>query len=197
MTLDLNEFYATFPVIKLQHVTLREIVDKDGDFFFAYINHPIVKTFLSDDDAPPTIERAKSELAYWGKLFRYRHCIYWGIADNETDELIGTCGYNHWNLSHKRCEISYDINYKYWGRGIMTDVVGAMCNFAFEKMQVNRVQATVVQENIGSIRVLEKNNFIREATMHEFAVLRGKIHNSYMYALLRKNTKFGSTSHNQ
>lgn len=190
MTVDLNQFYETFPIIKLKSVTLREIVDRDADLFFKYINHPSVKTYLSDDDTPATIERAREELGYWGKLFRYRHCVYWGIADNETDELIGTCGYNNWSLCHRRCEISYDINYKYWGRGIMTEVIGAVCDFAFEKMQVNRVQATVVQENIGSIRVLEKNHFSREATLNEFCIVHGKTHDSYMYSLLRKNTKF-------
>jgi len=190
VTVDLNQFYEHFPVIKLKAVTLREIVDEDVVYFFDYINNSEVKTFLSADDSPPTIEKAREELGYWGKLFRYRHCVYWGIADNKTDELIGTCGYNNWSLCHRRCEISYDLNRKYWGRGIMTDVIGAMSDFAFEKMQVNRIQATVVQENIGSIKVLERNNFSQEALLNEFCIIHGKIHNSYMYAKLRNSTLF-------
>ena len=189
MTVDLNEFYSIFPTIKRDQVTLREITPEDAESFFEYINDQGVKEHLSDDDSPATIEKAKDELGYWGKLFRYRHCVYWGIADNKTDRLIGTCGYNNWSICHRRVEISYDLDRKYWGQGIMTDVIGTICDFAFTKMEVNRVQATVVADNIGSIRVLEKNGFLREGVLKEFCVIHGEINDSYMYSLLKNSSR--------
>ena len=190
MSFDINSFFAVFPEIRMSDVVLREIRPEDANNFFHYINNMHVKKYLSADDTPSTIEKAREELGYWSRLFRYRHSIYWGIADSKTDQLIGTCGFNNWSTCHQRAEISYDLAYEYWGKGIMTRIIAAMCEFSFTKMNTNRIQATVTLENMASFKVLEKNGFIAEGMMRNYGLLHGQKKDFYMCGLIKEDSKW-------
>lgn len=173
--------FEDFPVVKLEKSVLRQLTRNDASDFFRYMTNPNVKKYLSEQDCPISVQHAEEELSYWGGLFSRRLSFYWGIADKDTNKLIGSCGYNVWNKTNSRVELSYDLDYSYWGMGIMTEAVSAITDFAFSKMKVVRSQATVVCDNLASIRLLEKCGYIREGVLANYAILGGKVFDSYMY----------------
>lgn len=175
-----EQLFSQFPVLKNDRFILREIKLSDAENFFHYMTNSHVSKFLSAEDLPKDLAGAVSELGYWRSLFITHRSIYWGIEiDNR---LVGTCGYNNWSRVHKKCEISYDLSYQYWGKGIMTEVIAIITEFAFKKMLVNRVQATAAIDNIGSIRVLEKNEFKREGTLAKYGILNNVVKDYYIYS---------------
>ena len=177
-------FFSKFPIINLDLAELRQIKENaDAEHFYNYMNHEKVARFLSADDIPNSLEGSRTELAYWASLYTTMKSIYWAIA-NSNGQLIGTCGFNSWNKSHKRAEISYDLSVDYWGRGIMTQAIQSITKFAFENMKVRRVQATVSVENGPSMRVLEKCGYIREGLLAKFGVLQQQSQDYYMYAVV-------------
>ena len=179
-----TNIFEHFPVIVLGDIILRKIsIEDDCIDYFNYINSPKVNKYLSDDDIPKYLEKAQVELAYWGRLFDYRHSFYWAIAIKETNKIIGTCGFNYWNKTHNRAEISYDLDYNYWGKGIMTKAVKAISDFCMETMRAQRIQATVALDNVPSIKVLEKSGYVAEGILKKYGVLQGEVKDFYMYAL--------------
>ncbi len=181
-----DKVFEQFPIITLDEITLRKIsTEEDHKDFFNYIIVPEVAHYLSSDDIPTDLDSARYELGYWAKLFDYRHSFYWAIIAEGSNKIIGTCGFNNWNKGQRRCEISYDLDYKYWGQGIMTKAIAAIVDFAFNAMEVERVQATVALDNIPSIRVLEKVGFIKESLLKSYGVLQGEVRDFYMYAKLK------------
>lgn len=177
-----DNIFEYFPVIDLGDVTLRKIsLEKDYMNYFYYITAPSVTAYLSSEDTPEDAEKAKMELGYWARLSDYRHSFYWAIAIKETNKIIGTCGFNYWNKAHNRTEISYDLDYNYWGKGIMTKSIKAISDFGLNVMKVQRIQATVATDNTPSIRVLEKSGYIREGIMKKFGMLQNKSKDFYMY----------------
>lgn len=181
----MHKLFNSFPVINLDTIILRELAISDVKDFYSYITHPEVARFLADEDAPKSKEEAVEELLYWLNLYRHKRSIYWGIAEGSSNKLIGTCGFNNWNPLHKRAEVSYDLARAYWGRGIMTHALREICNFAFNKMEVHRIQATVAYDNAGSLRVLEKLGFIKEGLMKKYCILQGLPTDYYMLSLVR------------
>lgn len=179
-----EDVFMIFPVIRLdENYFLRRIsVDNDAIEFFNFIRKKEVAAYLSEDDIPSSPETARIELGYWNQLFDRKACIYWAIATIKDNIIIGTCGFNYWNKGQRRAEISYDLNYDYWGRGIATKSVAAITNFALSSMKVQRVQATVAVDNTSSIKVLEKNGFKREGFMEKYGFLGGKARDFYMYS---------------
>jgi [ribosomal protein S5]-alanine N-acetyltransferase len=178
----MHDVFLTFPVIDLQIVKLRQLHPSDTEDFYHFLCNEEVQKFLSIDDIPENLEAAKVELMYWANLYTMLKSIYWGIVIPEDDRLIGTCGFNTWNRTHKRAEISYDLSHDYWGQGVMTRAAMAITKFAFDNMGVQRVQATVAEDNVASIKVLEKCGYQKEGLLNKFGILHKKSKNFYMYA---------------
>jgi ribosomal-protein-alanine N-acetyltransferase len=177
--------YDKFPVLEVSDkIILRELEDSDIDNFYHYITDPMVKKYICEEDVPKNLAQAKTELNYWRSLFQNKRSIYWGIAKRKNNELIGTCGFNIWSLSHKRVEISYDLARKDWGQGIMTKSLRAICDFAIVTMKVQRIQATVALDNARSIKLLNELGFQREGILRSYSILDKNSVDFYMYSLL-------------
>jgi len=178
----MNDIFDSFPVMHLDQIILRKISANDDYLnYFNYMNHPKVAAYLSNEDLPHSPESAKTELHYWARLFDYRSCFYWAIALKDSNKMIGTCGFNHWNKGQRRSEISYDLDHEYWGRGIMTKAVTAITDFGIKDMNLQRIQATVAIDNLPSIKMLEKISFHRESLLKRYGVLHGESKDFYMY----------------
>ena len=62
----------------------------------------------------------------------------------------------------------------------------ALLQWAFEALDLNRVQAETDTRNMASARVLEKLGFEREGTLREDCVVNGEVSDSWVYGLLRR-----------
>ncbi|QCO67181.1 GNAT family N-acetyltransferase [Luteimonas yindakuii] len=82
-------------------------------------------------------------------------------------------------------EFGYWLGSRHWGRGIMTEVVAAFAPWAMVALDLQRLQATVLDFNHASARVLEKNGFIEEGVLRRAVLKRGRLHDLRMYARLR------------
>ena len=110
----------------------------------------------------------------------------WAIADSDSDQLIGTCGYYWWIPKDSLAELDYDLSRAYWGKGIMSQAVKAVLYWGFNTLDLNRVQATVMAENIASTRILEKSGFQKEGLMRELKLCRGEFKDFWLFARLRR-----------
>lgn len=84
-------------------------------------------------------------------------------------------------------EIGYWLSEKYWGKGIMTEAVKALVEYAFVQTHFLRIFATIFQHNSSSMRVLEKCGFNFEATHKRTVMKEGKLLDEHLYALLKED----------
>lgn len=182
-----TDVFHTFPIINIDDdLVLRQISHNDINEYFEYMSDSQVITYVPEECIPRTIERAREEIDYNLDLYRYKRSIYWAIARKSDNKLLGSCGFNYWNRDHSRTEISYDLARKYWGTGIMTKAARAVLGFAFTRMELHRVEATVTPTNIGSLKVLKKLGFKKEGILREQKLLHGKFHDAVMLSVLQK-----------
>ena len=80
------------------------------------------------------------------------------------------------DIFHIDGEIGYMILPEYYSRGIATEAVASICSTAFFELSLRRISAVVIADNKASIRVLEKNGFEQEGTMHRAATKNGNIY---------------------
>ena len=59
-----------------------------------------------------------------------------------------------------------------------------MLGWAFDTLDLNRVQAETDTRNVASARVLDKLGFVREGTLREDCVVNGDVSDSWVYGLL-------------
>jgi ribosomal-protein-alanine N-acetyltransferase len=66
-------------------------------------------------------------------------------------------------------ELGYWLSEEFWGRGIMTEAVGAFTDFCFQNFSLRRIYAEPFANNRASARVLEKpGSFSKDASRTTF-----------------------------
>ena len=83
----------------------------------------------------------------------------------------------------------YMLSPKYWGMGIMTEVLNAVLGYAFDKLELNRVQAEVFAGNVASEHVLVKCGMQHEGTARQKYYKNGTFIDAAQYAILKQNFK--------
>lgn len=84
----------------------------------------------------------------------------------------------------RRCtaELGYWLGRAHWGRGHMTRAVALFAPWVMQALGLHRLQATVLDFNHASARVLEKNGFVEEGTLRAAVVKHGRVHDLRLFA---------------
>jgi ribosomal-protein-alanine N-acetyltransferase len=173
------------PTLRTARLRLRAFTDADADALFALHSNAHVLRYW---DAPPWSERAQAErfiatckvMAEEGigaRLALDR------IADNT---FIGWCSLTRWNANYRSASMGYCLDDSAWGHGYATEAGGALLQWAFDTLDLNRVQAETDTRNAASAHVLEKLGFVREGTLREDCIVNGEASDSWIYGLLRR-----------
>jgi RimJ/RimL family protein N-acetyltransferase len=101
--------------------------------------------------------------------------------------LAGVIGFeHHGDIWRRAVELGYWLGREYWGRGIASEAVRAVTEWAFAHWDINRVWAGVFEWNPASARVLEKAGFEFEARLRKSATKDGRAVDELIYAVVRE-----------
>lgn len=89
----------------------------------------------------------------------------------------------------KSAEIGYWIGEPFWGKGIATEAVRQLTRYGFDTLQLLRIYASVFDFNRASMKVLEKNAFIKEEIRKKAVLKNGKYLDEHRYFKLNPKTK--------
>lgn len=85
---------------------------------------------------------------------------------------------------HGCAELAYDLSPAYWGRDIATAICKMVTLWSYEALHLQRVQATILETNTRSERVLQKSGFVYEGFLRSYRRIRGVPGNFKMYSRL-------------
>ncbi|GFY85052.1 acyl-CoA N-acyltransferases (NAT) superfamily protein [Actinidia rufa] len=92
-------------------------------------------------------------------------------------------------IGEKRGELGYALTSKYWGKGIVTRAVKIVVGTIFREWpNLERLEALVAAENLGSQRVLEKAGFHKEGVLRKWAFLKGRSRDTLIFSLLSSDS---------
>jgi len=110
-------------------------------------------------------------------------------------EPVGGVGFERMqDLNRLTAEFGYWISEAYWGRGFATEAARCASTYAFAQFDFERLQASVLEWNVSSRRVLEKVGFLLEGRLRKHCVKEGRVVDSWLYGLLRHEAKTRATS---
>ncbi len=100
-------------------------------------------------------------------------------------EAIGSIGIVIGEDVHRfTAEIGYWLAEPFWGKGIMTEALKFLSDWAFREFKLHRIYATPFATNTASARVLGKAGFDREGIIRSGAFKDGKVMDMFMYSLI-------------
>lgn len=109
-------------------------------------------------------------------------------------ELAGAIGYHYWDWTHRNTEIGYWLGTEWQGRGLMTRACRALVDFAFDELDLNRVEIQASTDNTHSRALPERLGFTLEGIFRQEAWLHGRPTDQALYAMLRQDWQLESAS---
>lgn len=163
---------------------LRKMKATDASSLFHIWSDPDVTKFMNVSNF--TNERQAIEMIeLLDGLARANEAIRFSIIEVESTKIIGSCGYNSLDFEHAKAEIGYDLAKVFWGKGYAAEAINSLVEHAFTTLALNRIEAKVHPENVNSIKVLQKLNFIFEGTLRQAERVNGQFHDLNIYSKLR------------
>lgn len=160
-------------------VTLRHLERSDAPAWYAYLADPVVVEHTSWDLR--SIDDLQSNFDDYASA-QPSSPMRLAVVLRDGGQLVGTIGLNAISPQHRTAEIAYDLAPAIWGQGVATSIVNAVVDWGFQRMGLLRIQATVLESNARSIRVLERCAFEREGYLRCYRQIRGKSGNFWLYA---------------
>ncbi len=109
-------------------------------------------------------------IAHALQQWRSRTALYFAVWDKEQRSYVGEVGLKEIVWSIPRGDIGYFLLKKAEGRGIATEAVSMLVEFAFEVLHMNKLQIRCAVENVRSQRVAERCGFYREGVLRSDGV---------------------------
>lgn len=156
--------FTPFPVLKTENLILRQIKTDDENEFYILKSDKRILKYLGY--RAKTFDEARQFLKKINEEISKNVWILWGITLKSEDKLIGSICF--WNISsdYSKAEVGYELMPDYQGKGIMQESMMAVINYGFNNMKLKTIEAFPNPENLRSVRLLERNNFIRGASFN-------------------------------
>jgi RimJ/RimL family protein N-acetyltransferase len=138
-------------------------------------------------DAKPSYPKNESQVSDWirdGQ--RERDRFVFGIRTLANDELIGFIELGDILWNHRVAWLAIGIgDAAHRGQGYGKEAMSLVLNFAFNELNLHRIQLTVFGYNEPAIALYEGLGFRREGTYREFMQRDGQRFDMYLYGILR------------
>lgn len=129
-------------------------------------------------------KKYREKVERWSLNYQSGSYFHWVIEWKETGELIGTINLGNVEESCQMSDTCYMLSPKFWNHGIMTEVLMAILDYAFDEIELNRVQAEVFDGNNASTTVLKKCGMKLEGIARQKYYKNGKFIDTALWAVI-------------
>lgn len=147
-----------FPTLTTKRLTLRQLDDNDCNAIFSLRSDDAVNKYI-DREKARDIGHAKAFIKKINAAISEGGSFYWAICFSGNKDLTGTICL--WNFSEDgtTAEVGYELMPIYQKQGIMNEALQRVIRYSFAEIKLKTLLAYSHKNNIGSLRLLEKNNF--------------------------------------
>lgn len=173
------------PTLETPRLRLRPFSRADADSLYELHSDARVLRYW---DSPPWTDRARAGrfLAVCRQLADEGTGARLAMEHGADGSFLGWCGLSRWNPEFRSAALTYCLTEAAWGHGYATEGAAALLQWAFDTLDLNRVQAEADTRNAASARVLAKLGFVLEGTLREDCVVNGDVSDSWVFGLLRR-----------
>ncbi len=171
------------PNIQTPRLLLRQLERSDAEELFVYAQDERVarpgmwEPYSSFADCAAHIDQLIASYE--------SYLMWWALVHRADDRLIGRVEISRWSRENARAELSYALHHDYWGQRLMTEAVTAAIEYGWNTLDLHRLEATVLPNNLASIRLLTSLGMEREGTMRHHRMLWGEWVDVDLYSMIR------------
>ncbi len=123
---------------------------------------------ISRYDGKPafTVQDAVEMQEKINKDYQNGNSIHWGIIDQATGVIVGTCGYYR-GLDQGIGEVGCILKPDFRGQGYMTAAIKLAAHFGITTIGLNKIVAITTTSNEKAIKLLDRLNFKKTADLED------------------------------
>lgn len=163
------------PVLTTSRLTLTSLCESDWPCFLALRTHPQVMRFMGES-LPEQSLRLKFYSRLAGNVFAIRE---------SQGECVGDIGLQVSTHNSQEADIGYALLPQAQGKGFAQEALTAVCDYGFTSLGLLAINAWVLADNTGSVRLLEKNGFKRGQVLEKAFEINGEFYDDWVYRLER------------
>jgi diamine N-acetyltransferase len=169
-------------ILEGERVRLRPMDEGDLPNFVEWFSDDEVTRWLAQAPQSPSLEE---ELEWYHRQRSNPETLLWAI-EMQDGRMVGSTELRL-EPERQKAELGIVIGEKSeWSGGLGTDTVRLILQYAFEELELNRVELTTDEENARAIRCYEKVGFVREGLKRQDRVVDGRFGNTVLMAVLRE-----------
>lgn len=163
-----------------KRVSIRYQQIGDAKRFYEILNSP---NFTYFPVKPKTIKEER-EFLRKNKVWREER-VWFNFTILYDDEVVGAVGI-HIETHRPYCgEVGYFVDEALWGKGIAVEAVRLIEEFAFDELDIIRIEINMLKPNKASDRVAIKAGYRKEGIARNKLMLNGEGHDCYVYGKAR------------
>lgn len=144
--------YSPYPGVLGEKISLRQISPSDIE--------DIIEISYYDSLQASNLKEAIEMNSKIIKDYEQGNSIHWGIAENTSNTILGTCGYYR-GFAQERGELGCVLLPQYRGQGFMTAALQLAIDFGIGHIGLKRIWAVTSTENYKAGKLLDRLGFIQ------------------------------------
>ena len=174
-------------LLETSRLVLRQAVPEDATPMFRnWASDPEVTKYLTWP-AHESISVSEWVLGSWLQEYTKQNYYQWMIVLKEIGQPIGSISVVRMRQDIGEAEVGYCMGKAWWHRGIMTEALGAVIDFLFREVGMERVCARHDPNNPHSGAVMSKCKMQYEGTLRSADRNNQGICDAAVYAILRSD----------
>lgn len=174
--------------LETDRLVLRRTVKSDIDEFFFIQLNPNIRRYLGTNRLGDDLEKNRKYFneEKYNELNYYR----WTIVRKEDNKILGCIYLNIHDEKARTAGIDYWIREDAWGNGYTTEASRKILNFAFDTLNINRIESCGGKDNPGTYKVMEKIDLKYEGERKEgIFYYYGGLENLVLYGITKEEYK--------
>lgn len=170
-------------ILTTERLILRDFVESDWEAVLAYQQDPLYLRYneWTSRSAEEVRQFIQMFLDHQKQVSRIK--FQFAVTLKSTGQLIGNCGVRRDSPEAGEGDMGYELDPQHWGNGYATEAARAVLGFGFSHMNLQRISAWCVADNIGSARVLEKLGMQLERRLRDRKYFKGRWWDTLCYAI--------------
>ena len=146
-------YYKMKKILETSRTYLRELSTDDAENFFLLNSDKDVLKYTGDKPFE-SILKTKEFLKNYNPYQEFGYGR-WAVINKENNDFLGWCGLK-FSADLKETDIGFRFFRKHWNKGYATETAKACLEYGFNTLKLEKIVGRAMEENIGSIKVLEK-----------------------------------------
>jgi len=170
--------FLTGEKLYLRHLEEADLTEE----YIGWLHDPDVTRYLTTGLFPTTPEALRAYL----RRFEAGDDLVLAIVDKATDLHVGNVTRNHVHRVHRTADTGLMIGRKeVWGRGYAFEAWSLLIEHAFERLNLRKIVAGVLADNVASHRVLLRLGFQQEGWLRADRFADGAYRDNVLLGMFR------------